>query len=141
MVEAPYTLSGCAHTPAQRRHSRRVLIAAIVYAVTLIPVVYAIRRGMVGDSWRLLLATLPAIPVVGMFASYARYLSEETDEYMRMLVVKQILTATTIAMTVAVVWGFLTDLGGAPPIATYWIAVVWIAAQGAAACIARVRGS
>jgi hypothetical protein len=40
-----------------------------------------------------------------------------------------------------VVWGFLMDLGGAPPIATYWIAVVCIAAQAATACVRWLRGS
>jgi hypothetical protein len=88
----------------------------------------------------MLLAAIPALPVVAMFASYARYLSEETDEYIRMLVVRQILAATTVAMVCAVVWGFLTDLGGAPPIATYWIAVIWIAAQGVSAMIYKARG-
>jgi len=129
----------CARTPAQARHNRRVLIASIIYAVTLIPVVYAMRHGLVAQPWTTIIALLPAIPVVGFFASYARYLSEEDDEYIRMLVVKQILAATTVAMTCAVVWGFLTDLGGAPPIATYWVAVVWVAAQGAHAFVSWLR--
>jgi len=131
----------CIRTPAQLRHNRRVLIASIIYAITLIPVVYAIRHGLVAQPWTTILALLPALPVVGFFASYARYLSEETDEYVRMLVVKQILAATTVAMTCAVVWGFLTDLGGAPPVATYWVAVVWVAAQGVIAVIHRRRGA
>jgi hypothetical protein len=130
----------CAQTPAQRRHSRRVLYAALLYAAILIPVVYVIRHGVVTGSWRMVLAVLPAIPLIGMFGSYARYLSEETDEYIRMMVVRQILTATTVAMVCAVVWGFLVDLGGAPPIATYWIAFVWVATQGVSAIVERVRG-
>ena len=130
----------CSQTPAQRSHSRRVLAASIAYVLVLIPIVYAIRHGLVGGPWRMLLALVPAAPVVAMFASYARYLSEETDEYVRMVVVRQILTATTIAMVCAVVWGFLTDLGGAPPIATYWIAFVWVVAQGVTAVVTKLRG-
>ena len=138
---AEFTPSLCAQTPAQHRHGRRVLWYAIAYAITLIPVVYVIRHGMVAAGpWRMVLALLPAIPVIGMFGSYARYLSEETDEYIRMTVVRQILSATTVAMTCAVVWGFLADLGGAPPIATYWIAFVWVAAQGVSAVLQKVRG-
>lgn len=129
----------CAFTPAQRRHSRRVMIAAAAYIAVLIPTVYLIRHGMVVGGWRMLLAVIPALPLIAMFGSYARYLSEETDEYIRMTVVRQILSATTIAMVCAVVWGFLADLGGAPPIATYWIAVVWLVAQGASALFAKVR--
>ena len=129
------TASMCLRTPAQARHNKRVLIASIIYAATLIPVVYAIRHGLVAQPWATLIALLPALPVAGFFASYARYLADEDDEYIRMLVVKQILTATTVAMTCAVVWGFLTDLGDAPPIATYWVAVVWIAVQGLVGCV------
>lgn len=131
---------GSAHTPAQRRHSRRVLIAAVAYAVVLIPSVYLVARLHVGQPWQTMLAILSALPVVGMFASYGRYLSEETDEYQRMLVVRRMLTATTVAMCLAVVWGFLTELGGMAPIASYWIAVVWIAMQGAQACVEALFG-
>lgn len=129
----------CAVTPAQRRHSRRVILFSLLYAVVLVPIVYVIKHGIVAGSWRMVLALLPAIPLVAMFGSYGRYLSEETDEYVRMVVVRQILTATTVAMVCAVVWGFLSDLGGAPPIATYWIAVVWIAAQGVSGLVDKVR--
>jgi hypothetical protein len=132
--------AACAPTPAARRHGRRVLLAALVYVVTLIPIVYLVRHGMVRGSWRLALAVVPALPVVAMFGSYARYLSEETDEYIRTMVVRQILTATTVSMVCAVVWGFLVDLGGAPPIATYWIAFVWVAVQGVSSMFDRMRG-
>ena len=128
-------------TPAQRAHNRRVIIASLAYVAALLPAVYVVRHGLVTDGWRIPLALLPAMPVAFMFGSYARYLSEEKDEYVRTLVVNQILVATTVSMVCAVFWGFLTDLGGAPPIATYWIAVLWIAVQGVSACIARIRGA
>lgn len=130
----------CVATPAQRRHSRRVLAASLVYVALLIPIVYAIKHGLVAGPWRMILAAIPALPVIAMFGSYARYLSEESDEYIRTMVIRQILTATTISMVCAVVWGFLVDLGGAPPIATYWIAFVWVVAQGVTAIIDKVRG-
>ena len=72
---------GRGFTPAQRRHTRRVIYAGIAYAVLLIPAVYLVGMGLVGQPWLTLLAIAPAIPLVGMFASYGRYLSEETDEY------------------------------------------------------------
>jgi len=124
-----------AWTPAQRRHNRRVLLSALAYVALLLPTVYLVRHELVTGFWKFPLALLPSGPLVCMFGSYSRYLSEETDEYVRSLVVNQILAATTVSMVCAVVWGFLSDLGGAPPIATYWIAVVWMAVQGAAACM------
>ena len=136
----PSLKSLCAPTPAARRHGRRVLLGSLVYAAVLFPTVYIIKHGFVTGPWRMLLAIGPALPLVAMFGSYARYLSEETDEYIRMTVVRQILSATTVTMVCAVVWGFLSDLGGAPPIATYWIAFVWVFAQGVSAIIEKVRG-
>ena len=130
---------GADFTPAQRRHTRRVLIAGIAYAVLLVGAVYLVAHGEVAQPWRTILAILPALPLVAMFASYGRYLSEETDEYQRMLVVRRILTATTIAMCCAVVFGFLSELGGMAPVANYWIAVIWLAVQGAGACVERFR--
>jgi hypothetical protein len=128
-------------TPAQRRHALRVGWASAAYAALLIFVlaIHMLGNGWVAGAWRVPLALLPAVPLVGMFASYARYLNEETDEYIRMLVMRNFVTATMIAMTCAVVWGFLSELGGAPPIATYWIAVVWIVVQLVGALIAKVR--
>jgi hypothetical protein len=129
-------------TPAQRRHAHRVAWASMAYAVLLIAVLgFYARHGPVASPWRVLLALLPAAPLVAMFASYARYLKEETDEYIRMLVIRRILAATTVAMTCAVVWGFLSDLGGARPIANYWIAVVWVVVQAAGGLADKWRGA
>src|SRR4051812_45740235 len=71
----------CLQTPAQRRHGRRVLIASLAYAAALIPTVYVIKHGLVTGGWRMALALIPAVPMVAMFTSYARYLSEETDVF------------------------------------------------------------
>ena len=131
----------CIRTPAQRRHGRRVLIAGLAYVVFLFPAVFAISRGLVTGGWRIPLALLPALPVAFMFGSYARYLSEEQDEYVRMLVVNEILVATTVSMVCAVVWGFLEDLGDGPNIPTYWVAIVWMGTQAVTAWVARRRGA
>jgi hypothetical protein len=130
-------------TPAQRRHALRVAWASAAYAVLLIVILafHVLRPAHVTSPWRLLLALLTAVPLVGMFVSYARYLSEETDEYLRMLVMRNFVTATMIAMTCADVCGFLTELGGVLPIATYWIAILWIVAQLVSATIARARSA
>lgn len=120
-------------TRAHRAHTRRAGWAMLAYAAILVPSVYAIAHHWVGQPWQTLLAIFSAMPVVGMFASYGRYLAEETDEYQRAQAVRRILVATTVAMCCAVIWGFLSELGGMQPIANYWIAVVWMAVQGAGA--------
>jgi len=130
----------CWGTPAQLRLQRRVVLSSLAFAVVLIPIVYAVRHGYVAGPWRTVLALVPAIPLIALFASYSRYLSEETDEYVRTLVVKSILSATTVTMVCTVVWGCLVEIGGAPPIALWWVAFAWIFAQGVSSGIVTVRG-
>jgi len=127
------------YTPAQRAHIRRASWAMVAYAAILVPSVYLIAHKIVGQPWQTLLAIFSAMPVVGMFASYGRYLSEETDEYQRAQAIRRILVATTVAMCCAVIWGFLAELGGIKPIANYWVAVVWLAVQGAGAVADTLR--
>lgn len=129
-------------TPAQRRHTRRILTAMGAYAVLLVPVVWLRAHPHVlalSGGAALALSALPAAAIIAMFASYNRYLAEETDEYVRLQMIRQILFATNIALSCAVLWGFLSELGGMTPIANYWIAVVWTVAQGIHALIAARR--
>ena len=54
---------------------------------------------------------LPALPIIGIFAAIGRYLVEEQDEYVRMLMVRQTLWASGFALSVATIWGFLENFG------------------------------
>ena len=56
-------------------------------------------------------AVLPALPIIGIFAAIGRYLVEEQDEYVRMLMVRQTLWASGIALSLATIWGFLENFG------------------------------
>ncbi|WP_395329502.1 hypothetical protein WBP06_15315 [Novosphingobium sp. BL-8H] len=138
----PASKHSAGFTPAQRVHNRRSLIALGVYALVLPPIVWLHAHADIyplQQPWVALLALVPALPLIAIFANFARYLTEEGDEYVRMMVVRQILVATTVAMCCAVVWGFLSELGGMQPIANYWIAVVWVVAQSTCGTIQRLR--
>lgn len=129
-------------TPAQRIHNRRSLIALGVYALVLPPIVWLRAHAdayPLHQPWAALLSLVPALPLIALFLNFARYLAEERDEYVRLMVMRQILVATTVAMSCAVVWGFLSELGGMRPIANYWIAVVWVVTQSAWGTIQRLR--
>lgn len=129
-------------TPAQRVHNRRALIVLGVYALVLPPIVWLRAHAdayPLQQPWVALLSLVPALPLIALFLNLARYLSEERDEYLRLMVMRQILVATTVAMSCAVVWGFLSELGGMRPIANYWIPVVWVAAQSTWGLIQRFR--
>ena len=98
-------------SPAQRRYSRRVVLLAIVYAALLFFAVFLLSRHIVSGGLAYVVGVLPALAVSGFFWLMARYLMEETDEYLRMLQVRQLLVATGIALTAATIWGFLEGFG------------------------------
>lgn len=79
-------------------------------------------------------AALPAFPIICVFALIGRYMVEERDEYLRMLLVRQSLIATAFALTVATVWGFLENFGLVPHVDSYFAAILWFAGLGLGSC-------
>ena len=73
----------------------------------------------------------------GIFAAIGRYLVEEQDEYVRMLMVRQTLWASGFALSVATVWGFLENFDLVGHVDAYYIAVLWFGGLGLGACINR----
>jgi hypothetical protein len=127
-----------AFTTAQQRYNRRVLRLSIAYALFLFAAVYLLSRGLVHGPLAYALGILPALPVCGFFWLMGRYLVEESDEYLRMLQIRQLLIATGIALTAMTIWGFLEGFALVPHIIAYWWAVVWVGALGMGACANRV---
>jgi len=118
-------------TPAQRAHTRRVLWLLLVYAFVLPPLVWLRAHRHVSDVAAMLMALAASLPVLGIFASWGRYLSDERDEYHQAITLRRIAIATNATMGAAVVWGFLQAFGAMPLIETYWIPTVWVLMQGA----------
>ncbi len=124
-------------TPAQRAHTRRVMWLLAVYAIVLPPVVWLQAHRPASTGVAMLMATIAALPVLGMFASWGRYLSDEKDEYHHAMVLRRNAIATNVAMGTAVVWGFLQAFGVMPLVEAYWIPVVWVLAQGVPALFSK----
>jgi undecaprenyl pyrophosphate phosphatase UppP len=123
-------------TPAQRAHTRRVLWLMLVYAIVLPPLVWLRATRHISDELVLLMAIVASMPVLGMLASWGRYLSDERDEYHQSLTLRRIAIATNATMGAAVVWGFLQAFGVMPLVEAYWIPFAWVVMQGASALIA-----
>ena len=117
-------------TPAQRAHTKRVLWLLLAYAIVLPPLVWVRAHTAVSGYIPLLMAIVASLPVLGMFASWGRYLSDERDEYHQALTLKRIAIATNATMGAAVVWGFLQAFGAMPLVEAYWIPFVWVVIQG-----------
>jgi hypothetical protein len=121
-------------TPAQRAHIRRTVWLLVAYAIILPPLVWLQAHRQVSHTASLVMAIAASLPVLGIFASWGRYLSQEQDEYHQAVTLRRIAIATNATMGAAVVWGFLQAFGVMPLIEAYWIPFIWVIAQGAFGC-------
>ncbi len=125
-------------TSAWKRYNRRAIGLSLLYAIFLLAAVYGFKHQLLHGPVAYLAALLPALPIIGIFGAIGRYLVEEQDEYVRMLMVRQTLWASGFALSAATIWGFLESFGLISHIDGYYIAVAWFGGLGLGACINRV---
>ncbi len=119
---------------AQKRYNKRVIGLSVVYALLLVGAVMVFNRGHPAGPLAWLLAILPALPIVGIFAAMGRYLVEESDEYLRAMETRKSLIATGFMLTVTTCWGFLQSFDLLPHVDFYWAAVIWFGGLGVGSC-------
>lgn len=117
-------------TSAWKRYNWRVIWLSLLYAFFLIAAVYGFKHQLVPSPIKYLVAVLPALPIIGLFAAIGRYLVEEQDEYVRMLMVRQTLWASGFTLSIATIWGFLDNFELVGHVDGYWVAVVWFFGLG-----------
>ena len=117
-------------TRAWTRYNIRVIWLSLLYGASLLPAVYGFKHHLVPDSVAYIVEVLPALPIIGLFIAIGRYLIEEQDEYVRMLMVRQTLWASGSTMSAATVYGFLQNFGLIGTVDGYWIVVIWYVGMG-----------
>lgn len=117
-------------TSAWNRYNRRLIWLSLIYAIFLIGAVYGFNRNLIAGPIAYVAAVLPALPIIGIFAAVGRYLSEEQDEYVRMLMVRQTLWAAGTALSLATIWAFLASFGLFDSEDSYLISTVWFFGLG-----------
>jgi len=96
-------------SPAIRRYLQRLALFMLAYMALIFLAGYLFRHAPPQGLLAYGVAVLPALPIIGVFWTVARLLIEETDEYLRMLHVRQTLFATGFCLTVMTVWEFLQN--------------------------------
>lgn len=95
--------------PAARRYTVRLFVLMTAYLVLLVFAKWMFRRGLAEGVMAYVLALLPALPIIGVFWAVMRLLVEQTDEYLRMLTVRQCLFATGFALAVTTIREWLQN--------------------------------
>ena len=114
--------------PAMRRYLWRLAISMLFYMAFLFIALRYVNE--VTGPLAYLLGALPGIAVLGVFWAIGRLLIEETDEYLRMLLVRQTLVATAFSLSIATVWGFLENVKLVPHVDAFYIAILWFVGLG-----------
>ena len=119
-----------ARSSASKRYNLRVIWLTLLYALSLIAATYGFKHELLSGALAYIAAILPGLFIVGIFGAMGRYLVEESDEYLRMLLIRQSLWASAFALSLATIWGFLESFGLAGHIDAFYIAVVWFLGLG-----------
>ena len=100
---------GTPKNPAVKRYIVRVATLMTLYLVALFTAKWIFNNGAVEGPLAYALAIAPALPLIGVFWAVMRYITEESDEYLRMLVVRQCLFATGFCLTIVTIWQWLQN--------------------------------
>jgi hypothetical protein len=129
-------------SPAILRYLRRLAGFMLVYMVLIFATGYVFRHMPPEKPFAYLVAVLPALPILGVFWTIFRLLVEETDEYMRMLFVRQSLFATAFCLTIMTMWEFLQNYEVVPAgNGGFGAAFFWFIGLGISAVWSRITGS
>jgi hypothetical protein len=127
-----------AKSVARKRYNRTVIMLSLLYAVALLGSVYGFKHHLLTGAAAWIAAVLTALPICGIFVAIGRYLVEEQDEYVRMLMVRQSLWASGFALSIATIWGFLESFDLVGHVEAYYVAVLWFGGLSFGACINRL---
>ncbi len=120
-----------------RRFLLRLAISATTLGLALIAARHLIDQGLTG-TFLWLLALIPGLAMAGIFYAYAMLIVEQKDEFLRMLILRQLIIATGIALCFATIWGFLEEFGLVAHIYPYYVAIVWVAGFAIGGLINRI---
>ena len=127
-------------SPAQRAYTWRVGLAMGVYLLSLPAAVHFVGKGHVPHDSPLawLLALIPGLAVSAVFWAYGKMLLEESDEYQRMLHVRQSLIATGFTLGIVTIYGFLENFGLVGHVDAFYVAVLWFFGLGVGGFVNRL---
>jgi hypothetical protein len=111
---------------ANRRFLFRVGASGIALGLSVVAARHLIDHQLIGGPAVWAAALVPGLAMVGIFYAYGMLIVEQKDEFIRMLIFRQFIIATGIALAFATVWGFLEEFGLVDHLYSYYVAVIWI---------------
>lgn len=122
----------CRSNAAIIRYNRRMLAASFGYVLGLGIAVALFNTAALPRPAVFAIALLPTVPTFVMIWAMARYLIEETDEYLRHRSVQAALVSLGLMLAVGIFWGFLETFELVPHVPSWWVLPVWAIGLGVA---------
>lgn len=126
-------------TPAGRRYLARFFPAMLAYVIVLFASLWVIKTYHPKGPLLWLLGVAPAIPVIAVIAVMGLYIMEETDEFLRLVLVQSMLWGIGVTLALCTAWGFLENVGVVPHFPLYLVFAVFCGAFGLAQPFVRRR--
>ena len=124
---------------ANRRYLRRFAPTMIAYVVAVFAVSFAVRAWRPEGLPLVVLAVIPALPILALLWVFGAYLAEETDEFVRQRHATAMLFATGVLLAVATVGGFLQIYCVLGKLDLFWGFPLWCVAWGLTQCALFLR--
>jgi hypothetical protein len=96
-------------SPAAKRYTLRLAVLMSIYIVVFFAATWLFRHDRPSGALAVALALAPAVPIIGVFWAVMRFIVEETDEFIRLLLVRQCLFASGFSLTIMTIWEFLQN--------------------------------
>lgn len=128
-------------SPAAARYNRRMLAASFAYVIGFLVAIALFVDQTVSKPVAAMLSLLPTFGTFGMIWAMARYVIEESDEYLRVRTVNAALVATGLLLAAGTFWGFLTTFDVAPHVPMWVIVPLWAIGLGIGQLVNKVRGA
>lgn len=126
-------------TPPMRRYLARFFPAMLAYVGVLFGSLWAIRHLAPTGALLWVLAIAPAAPIIAVIAIMGLYLIEETDEFIRTMLVQAMLWGIGVTLAGCTAWGFLENVGLVDHLPLFMVFPVFCAAMGLAQPLVRWR--
>jgi len=107
--------------PATRRYLRRFMVTMIFYAIFIVVSVSTFVHFRPTGIGAWVLAILPALGIIAQMGTFALYLREEKDEFIRNLQIQSMLWAIGATLSVTTIWGFLQGFLHVRPMDPIWV--------------------
>ena len=112
---------------AERRYVYRLAPTMFIYVAFLFVAQRAFHHYHPTGPLAYFLAVLPALPLIGSLAIVGLYITEESDEFLRSMLIESMLWGLGGALSVGTVWGFLEEYTSAPHISIFYVYIFfWI---------------